>query len=130
MTTLVIWLLGLFYIGTCIWLVLVVLMQEGKSGGMAGMESASQAPGALTDTFGAGGANKTLFKITAWSAGIFFCLAVALTIFGTNLDRRGGHLGLDAEPAVPVATEQLGTAPELPVAAEDPPALPPEPPTQ
>lgn len=94
-TTLFIWLLGLLFIFSCLWLILVILMQEGKSGGMAGMESASQTPGALTDAFGAGGAQKTLFRVTGWSAGIFFFIALTLTVLGNYRERAVTLLDLD-----------------------------------
>ncbi len=109
-TTLFIWLVGLLFIFACLWLILVVLMQEGKSGGMAGLESASQSPSALTDAFGAGGAQKTLFRVTGWSAGIFFFLAISLTVLGNYRERGVTLLGVEDEEATeavaPDVTEQ------------------------
>jgi preprotein translocase subunit SecG len=96
-------LLVVVYIGICVVLVLVVLMQEGKSGGLAGSETASAAPGALTDTFGAGGAQKTLFNTTSYLAAGFFLLAVGLTLLGNYKSQTGGNLDLGSAPA-PVAT--------------------------
>lgn len=104
-------LVGFIYVLICLWLIMVVLMQEGKSGGMAGMDSASQAPEVLTGSFGTGGTQRGLFKITSWSAGIFFVLALMLTMIGNSRERMGGRLDLDAEgqpaPGVPEMSDDL-----------------------
>lgn len=114
--SLLITLLAIVYVGVCLVLILVVLMQEGKSGGLAGSETAAQAPGALTDTFGAGGAQKTLFNTTAWLAGAFFIIAVALTLLGNKLSNEGAALDLGAgTPAA--ATTPGATAPAAGTAA-------------
>ena len=63
----------------CIFLVLLVLVQLPKK--EAGMGQAFG--GAATDAlFGAGSGN-VLTKATKWGAGIFFLLAIMLTIMGT-----------------------------------------------
>lgn len=114
-------LLGFVYVIICLWLILVVLLQEGKSGGMAGMDSASQAPEVLTGAFGSGGTQRGLFKITSWSAAIFFVIALALTYIGNNREQMGGRLLLDTElesrPSVPDATSEL---PELDFLIDEP----------
>jgi preprotein translocase subunit SecG len=62
----------------CLFLVLLVLIQLPKK--EAGMGQAFG--GAATDAlFGAGSGN-ALTKVTKWLAGIFFVLAIALTILG------------------------------------------------
>ncbi|CAN5430813.1 hypothetical protein BH09SUM1_BH09SUM1_04520 [soil metagenome] len=116
MNDILLWLAGLLYVGTCLWLILVVLMQEGKTGGMAGMETPGAAPGALMDSFGAGGAQKTLFNATIYAAGLFFFLAIMLTLLGGRKEVTGGNLDLDSEtPAaatttsVPVTSTPSGT---------------------
>src|SRR6266700_104674 len=64
----------------CLFLVLLVLVQLPKKDAGAGMAFGA---GAATDAlFGAGSGN-VLTKITKWSAGIFFGLAILLTILGT-----------------------------------------------
>lgn len=103
-TTLVLWILGIIYFLTCCWMVLVVLIQEGKSGGMAGMDTAAQSPQALTDSLGVGGAQKGLFRMTAGTAAVFFILAIALTVIGNRQTQEGGTLDLDSAPA---ATETI-----------------------
>ncbi len=70
----------------CIFLVLLVLVQLPKK--EAGMGQAFG--GAATDAlFGAGSGN-VLTKATKWGAGIFFGLAIALTIMGTYKSTSGG----------------------------------------
>lgn len=104
---------GILYILACVWLIFVILLQEGKSGGMGGAEAGGQAPSALTDSFGAGGAQKGLFNMTSWTAGVFFVLAIVLTILGTWKEQGGGALG-DLAPEPAVAT--TGTTTEAPAA--------------
>ena len=101
--TLLLWLIGIAYFLLCLWLVLVVLLQEGKSGGMAGMDN-NQAPGMLTDSLGAGGAQKSLFSMTAWSAAFFFVLAGALTILGNYQQHDQSLLDLGDREERPAAT--------------------------
>ena len=113
----IIWLFGIIYILACLFLVMVVLLQEGKSGGMGGAESVSQAPGALQETFGAGGAQRGLFKVTSWTAVIFFVLALALTLLGNRKEQTGGNLQLGEEAQVQqtegtTADEPLAPIPE------------------
>lgn len=104
-TTFALFVLGFVYILTCLVLVLVVLMQEGKSGGMAGSESAAAAPSAIMDTFGAGKAQQGLFRTTIGAAAVFFVLAIVLTLVGNHRDKTGGNLDL------PAATPAAATAP-------------------
>ena len=99
-------LLGFVYVVVALWLIMVVLLQEGKSGGMAGMDSASQAPEMLTGAFGSGGTQRGLFRITSWTAAVFFVLAVGLTLLGNTRSQTGGILDLDSG-------SQTGTLPEL-----------------
>lgn len=96
MWTVLLWVLCIAYIGVCAWLVLVVLLQEGKQGGMAAMDGGSSAPSALTESLGAGGAQKHLFRTTVWTAGIFFVLAIVLTLVANQKERAGGSLNLEA----------------------------------
>lgn len=107
-TTLAIWILGIIYVLTCCWMVLVVLIQEGKSGGMSSMDTAAQSPQALTDSLGVGGAQKGLFRMTAGTAAVFFILAVTLTVIGNRQTQEGGTLDLDSAPAasqtIPLST--------------------------
>ncbi|HWN94934.1 MAG TPA: preprotein translocase subunit SecG [Methylomirabilota bacterium] len=70
----------------CIFIVLLVLVQLPKK--EAGMGQAFG--GAATDAlFGAGSGN-VLTKATKWGAGVFFALAIALTVMGTYRATSGG----------------------------------------
>lgn len=109
-------LIGFIYVVICLWLIMVVLMQEGKSGGMAGMDNTSQGPEVLTGSFGSGGTQRGLFKITSWSAAIFFVLALSLTMIGNRREQMGGRLDLDPEgqPAgVPELSDELPPLEEM-----------------
>src|SRR5829696_6349052 len=86
MLTFFIYLLTAVLVIDCIFLVLLVLVQLPKK--EAGMGQAFG--GAATDAlFGAGSGN-VLTKATKWGAGIFFGLAIALTIMGTYKATSGG----------------------------------------
>jgi preprotein translocase subunit SecG len=70
----------------CLFLILLVLVQLPKK--EAGMGQAFG--GAATDAlFGAGSGN-VLTKATKWAAGIFFGLAIALTLMGNFQNKSGG----------------------------------------
>ena len=122
MLTFFIYLLTVVLVIDCLFLVLLVLVQLPKK--EAGMGQAFG--GAATDAlFGAGSGN-VLTKVTKWCAGIFFGLAIALTVMGTykttggsgNLQKLlqenkaavpampGGEAvaAANANPAVPVLT--------------------------
>jgi len=70
----------------CLFLILLVLVQLPKK--EAGMGQAFG--GAATDAlFGAGSGN-VLTKATKWGAGIFFALAITLTLMGNFQTKSGG----------------------------------------
>jgi len=70
----------------CLFLILLVLVQLPKK--EAGMGQAFG--GAATDAlFGAGSGN-VLTKATKWGAGIFFGLAITLTLMGNFQNKSGG----------------------------------------
>ena len=103
MLTFFIYLLTVVMVIDCLFLVLLVLVQLPKK--EAGMGQAFG--GAATDAlFGAGSGN-VLTKITKWCAGIFFALAIALTVMGTANTGSSGNLqkllqeNKAAVPAVP-----------------------------
>jgi preprotein translocase subunit SecG len=86
MLTFAIYFLTAVMVLDCIFLVMLVLIQLPKK--EAGMGQAFG--GAATDAlFGAGSGN-VLTKATKWGAGIFFGLAIALTIMGTYKSSSGG----------------------------------------
>jgi preprotein translocase subunit SecG len=71
------------HIIVCLFLIIVVLLQSGKSGDIA---AAFGGMGSQT-AFGPRGAATVLSKATTWSAVIFMVTSLALSIFAT---RRGG----------------------------------------
>ena len=114
MLTFFIYLLTVVLVIDCVFLVLLVLVQLPKK--EAGMGQAFG--GAATDAlFGAGSGN-VLTKVTKWCAGIFFGLAIALTIMGTyKTTSTGGNfqkLLQETKSAVPAAPN-VPPAPETAV---------------
>ena len=90
----------------CIFLMLVVLIQPGKSGGMGALTG-----GGATQVFGGRGAGNILTKITWVTAGIFFLTSLTLAYLSTSSDeslqKRSKRHGKD----VPAQTENPPTAP-------------------
>ena len=101
----------------CLFLILLVLVQLPKK--EAGMGQAFG--GAATDAlFGAGSGN-VLTKATKWAAGIFFGLAITLTLMGNFQNKSGGGSELqkrmnalkpaDAAPATPAPATPTAESP-------------------
>jgi preprotein translocase subunit SecG len=86
MLTFSIYLLTAIMVIDCLFLVLLVLVQLPKK--EAGMGQAFGG-GATDALFGAGSGN-VLTKVTKWAAGIFFALAILLTILGNVQNTSGG----------------------------------------
>ena len=86
MLTLSIYLLTAFMVIVCLFLVLLVLVQLPKK--EAGMGQAFG--GAATDALFGSGSGNVLTKATKWGSGIFFALAIALTVMGTYKTSSGG----------------------------------------
>jgi preprotein translocase subunit SecG len=133
MLTFFIYFLTVVLVLDCLILVLLVLVQLPKK--EAGMGQAFG--GAATDAlFGAGSGN-VLTKLTKWCAGIFFGLAIALTVMGSY--QNSGNTGRlqklmnETKPAPPVApptapAPAAGNAPApAPVLNLQPPAAVPAP---
>lgn len=78
-----IYLLTTIHVIVCLFLIGVVLLQQGKSADLAG---AFGGQGSQT-AFGPRGAANLLTKLTTWSAIIFMCTSIGLTIL---MARRGG----------------------------------------
>ncbi len=71
----------LVYVLVCGFLILVVLLQSGKGGGLSGLLSGG---GGLSDSFGASGAEKTLSNWTTYCAIAFLVVSLALTLLGAR----------------------------------------------
>jgi preprotein translocase subunit SecG len=71
-----IWLIGTIHVLVCIFLIAVILLQQGKSADLAG---AFGGQGSQT-AFGPRGAANLLTKLTAWGAVIFMLTSIGLTV--------------------------------------------------
>jgi len=85
-------LLVIIYVIVCLFLIGVVLLQQGKSADLA---AAFGGQGSQT-AFGPRGATNLLTKLTAWAAALFMLLSIGLTVAlsrGSSVDRSvlSGH---------------------------------------
>lgn len=73
--------LGIAFVLVSIFLILIVLIQPGgqRGGGLGGLGGGS-AGGAISETLGATEGERTLARWTAIGMGVFFLLAIALTV--------------------------------------------------
>jgi len=77
-------LLDILHIAVCLFLMLVVLLQQGKGGGMG----AAFGGGATQQVFGGRGAGNLLTRATAICAGLFMLTSVSLAYFSSSGDRQ------------------------------------------
>src|SRR5580700_12092545 len=75
-------LLDIVHIAVCAFLMLVVLLQQGKGGGMGAAFG-----GAAAQVFGGRGAGNLLTRATAVCAGIFMLTSVSLAYLSSSGDR-------------------------------------------
>ncbi|MDX2176532.1 MAG: preprotein translocase subunit SecG [Candidatus Sumerlaeia bacterium] len=118
----------------CGFLIMIVLVQPGKAGGLASLTSQQiEAPTAMAETLGIGQSDKLLFNWTMGGAILFFVLTFVLTFLGNQRDRAAGQIDLPETPAaatVPAGgtntiTIPVGDGAEVPAApAEEAPATP------
>lgn len=76
-------LLDIIHISVCVFLMLVVLLQQGKGGGMG----AAFGGGATQQVFGGRGAGNILSRATAVCAGLFMLTSVSLAYLSSSGDR-------------------------------------------
>ena len=69
------------HVSACLFLMLVVLLQPGKSGGLGAFSGA-----AATQVFGGRGAGNLLTKMTWVTATIFFVTSITLAFFSSSGD--------------------------------------------
>ena len=104
----------------CVFLILVILLQAGKGGGMG---SAFGGAGAQT-VFGGRGAQTFLGKVTSVSAAIFMLTSLTLAY---QASRSGSEVAPEAQAPLPL--QQPGPAQPVPAAPAQPgPAQPAQPP--
>ena len=98
------------HIIVCVFLIVVVLLQSGKSADLA---AAFGGAGSQT-AFGPRGAATLLSRATTWSAIIFMLTSVTLAVMSSR--RSGGNSVLEGEKAAPTqsapATPKQAPAPE------------------
>src|ERR1700677_1633660 len=106
-------LITIVHIIVCLFLIIVVLLQSGKSGDIA---AAFGGMGSQT-AFGPRGAATVLSKATTWSAIIFMLTSITLSIFAA---RRSGPSSVLSG----VKTTQTKSQPATPIAPSAPPTVP------
>src|SRR5688572_25808628 len=111
--------LSVIHIIACLFLILVVLVQPGKSGGLGAFTGA-----AATQVFGGRGAGNFLTKTTWVTAAVFFLSSISLAYLSSSSDESLAKKSSDASK--PAAVPALSVAP-APSAAPLPPITPPSP---
>lgn len=116
-------LIGL-HILTSFLLVVVILLQSGKGGGLAG----SMGGGVSTAMFGGQGADKLMIKMTSGLAGTFMILAILISLTG-NPDKAqresivrqqaGQQLLAPVRPVTSIDLPELSDPAALPIPAAD-----------
>ena len=74
--------LNVLHVFVCLFLILVVLLQQGRGGGLGGLGG-----GAATQVFGGRGAGNFMTRLTAVCATIFMLTSIALAWFSSGGDR-------------------------------------------
>ncbi len=110
----------LAYVVVCGFLILVVLLQSGKGGGLSGLLSGG---GGLSDTFGASGAEKQLSRWTTYCAIAFLVISLCLTLLGARHFQKS-LLGEFPEETPPPPSAQVTPAQVTPRSEETTPGSP------
>jgi len=115
---------SVIFVLTCAFLILLVLVQPGKSGGLANMGASSpiEGPSAFTETLGIERTDKAMFNWTATASVIFFVLTLVLTFLGNARDHAAGQINLPDAPTAETTSNVV--VPALPAGA------PPTPPAE
>ncbi len=101
-------LITIVHILACFFIIIVVLLQSGKSGDIA---AAFGGMGSQT-AFGPRGAASALSKATTWSAVIFMVTSITLSIFVAR--RTGSKSALSGIKTAPVQTQPVKPAQQPP----------------
>ena len=88
--------LNVLHVAACLFLILVVLLQPGKSGGLGAFGG-----GAAQQVFGGRGATTILTKITWWTAGLFFVTSVTLAYLSSSTGDTLEKVSSKSAPAAP-----------------------------
>ncbi len=102
------------YVIVCVFLILVVLLQQGKGADVASALGASSSQ----TTFGARGATTVLEKVTTWSFVAFSVLAVTISLIQarpkSSVIKQLGSQPAKSAPAVPAAPAPANAVPVAP----------------
>lgn len=102
----------------CFLMVVIVLMQTGKEGGLSGTIQ-----GGSSDSFFGKNKGKTrdaiLSKITVVLAVLFLALTIALTVVINKIGRTNAEIPVSETPVVEQVEEEAPEAEEEPVATDD-----------
>lgn len=102
--------LSVVYVFVCLFLILVVLLQSGKGGGLG----SAFGGGASQQIFGGAGAGNLLTRLTAVSAFMFMALSVGLAFLSTSgeqaLDRAVREQAASQEAAQELEVEEAEAA--------------------
>ncbi len=105
-------LITIVHIIVCVFLIVVVLLQSGKSADIA---AAFGGAGSQT-AFGPRGAATLLTKVTTWSAVIFMLTSLSLSIL---VSKKGGSTGSVMEGVKPAQSQQAKPAQSTPSPAPE-----------
>ena len=113
------------YVVVCVFLILVVLLQQGKGADVASAFGASSSQ----TTFGARGATSVLEKVTTWSFVAFSVLAVAISLLQARpkssvIKQLGDQPPAKSAPAVPAAPAPANAVPVAPATGGAAPVAP------
>jgi preprotein translocase subunit SecG len=103
-------LLVVLFIVVCVFLILVVLLQQGKGADVAAAFGGTSSP----SSFGPRGTATLLHKLTTASFVLFVVLAIGLSVM-TARQGRSVASGVEARPAVAKATPAPAPKPAAPV---------------
>ncbi len=98
--------LTILHVMACLFLILVVLLQPGKGGGMGAFTGA-----AATQVFGGRGAGNILTKLTWITATTFFLTSITLAYLSGSPGDSLANRASKTEPAPKQATPPASTAP-------------------
>jgi len=73
--------LNIVHVSVCIFLILVVLLQQGKGGGLGAM-------GGTAQVFGGRGAGNFMTRLTAGCAAVFMLTSMTLAYYSSQGDRQ------------------------------------------
>jgi preprotein translocase subunit SecG len=107
------------HIFSCVFVILLVLIQTGK-----GAEVSASFGGSSQTVFGSSGGANFFVKLTSFMAGAFMLTSLALTILGARANRSAVDGAALPPPVAPPAAQQAPAAP-APEAAKAPQATAP-----